>query len=91
MDALFSTDNIGFTAAFLTTIAFIPQLIKTWQSKSAEDVSLVMFLLFISGVFLWCVYGLEIHAIPVVIANVLTFLLACSILILKLIFENKAN
>ena len=83
-----STDVLGFLAGSLTTVAFLPQVIKTWKSKSAEDVSLVMFIFFILGVSLWCVYGWEIHSIPVILANIITFILAASILVLKLIFEN---
>ena len=89
MDKFISQELIGFLAAFLTTIAFIPQLVKTWVSKSAEDVSLIMFLSFIGGVILWCIYGIEIHSLPVIIANSITFLLSSSILILKIIYEYK--
>ena len=80
-------DLLGFLAGLFTTIAFIPQVIKTWRSKSAEDVSILMFAMFILGVLLWCVYGIEIHSIPVIVANVITFVLAATILVLKLIFE----
>ena len=66
---------VGMMAAILTTAAFVPQVVKTWRSKSADDVSLVMFILFILGVFLWCIYGIEISALPVIIANVITFIL----------------
>ena len=83
-----STDILGFLAGTMTTVAFLPQVIKTWKSKSAEDVSLVMFILFILGVSLWCAYGWRIHSAPVIIANIITFLLSASILVLKLIFEN---
>ncbi len=80
-------EYLGIVAGMLTTIAFIPQLIKTWRSKSADDVSFVMFTLFITGVFLWAVYGWEIKAIPVIIANIITLILASLILFLKLFFE----
>ena len=79
---------LGFLAGALTTISFLPQVIKTWNSKSAEDVSVVMFILFISGVGLWCAYGWEIHSISIVVANVITFILASIILLLKVVFEN---
>tara|TARA_Y100001968_G_C19376267_1_gene727825 strand:- start:1088 stop:1387 length:300 start_codon:yes stop_codon:yes gene_type:complete len=81
------SDTFGFTAACLTTIAFIPQLIKTWKEKSAENVSISMLILFILGVFLWIIYGWETHALPVIIANVITFMLNCSILVLKIFYE----
>lgn len=75
---------LGYVAGTLTTIAFLLQLLKIWRTKSAEDVSLAMFLIFTCGVFLWLVYGLMIGAWPVVIANAITFLLALAILCLKL-------
>ena len=74
----------GYSAALLTTIAFIPQLYRTWKTKSAEDVSIYMRLLFISGVVLWIIYGWQTHATPVLIANLITLLLNLSILVLKL-------
>lgn len=75
---------LGLVAGSLTTIAFLPQLIKTWKSKSAKDVSLVMMITFCLGVFLWIVYGLAIEAMPIVVANVVTLALALLILILKI-------
>ena len=90
MDTLQSTDTIGLMAGALTTIAFLPQLIKTWQSQSAEDVSIGMFLLFGAGVVLWGVYGWEIHALPVILTNVVTFVLAAAILTLKIVFDRRA-
>ncbi len=87
-DVLINTDLLGFLAGTFTTIAFLPQVLKTWNTKSANDVSLVMFMLFIFGVLLWCIYGWEIHSKPVIIANIITFILASMIIILKLIFEN---
>ena len=74
---------IGLIAGLLTTIAFIPQLAKTWKSKSAKDVSLVMFMTFTTGVLLWLIYGVLIQAPPLIAANVVTLLLAAAILGLK--------
>ncbi len=89
LNELNTVDITGLIAGVLTTVAFVPQLIKTWNSKSANDVSYGMFLLFSLGVVLWGVYGWEIHAFPVLIANIITFILAVSILTLKLIFSWK--
>lgn len=75
---------IGYLAGVLTTVAFFPQLIKIWRTKSAEDVSLAMFVIFTTGVFLWLVYGVMIGAWPIVAANTITFMLALAILFLKL-------
>ena len=71
---------LGLAAGSLTTISFLPQVIQTWRSKSAKDISLGMFLTFCTGVFLWLLYGLLIGDTPIVVANTLTFLLASTIL-----------
>lgn len=77
-------DLVGIIAGVLTTIAFFPQLLKIWKSKSARDVSLVMMITFSLGVFLWIVYGLAIGAMPIIAANVVTLTLALLILFLKI-------
>ena len=70
------TSLIGFIAATLTTIAFLPQVIKVWKSRSARDISLGMYCLFSSGVLLWLVYGIMLAAWPIIVANLITLLLA---------------
>ena len=75
---------VGALAGTLTTIAFIPQVVKTWRSGSAQDISLFMFLLFSTGVALWLVYGIAIGSVPVIAANAITLMLALSILVLKI-------
>ena len=82
-------DLFGFLAALLTTIAFLPQLYKTWKTKSADDVSLIMLILFITGLLCWIIYGLKINSIPILVANVITFIFNFSILILKLTYRNN--
>jgi len=83
-------DLFGFLAALLTTIAFLPQLYKTWKTKSADDVSLIMLILFIIGLFFWIIYGLSINSVPILVANIITFIFNFSILILKITYrENK--
>ena len=80
-------DSFGFLAALLTTIAFLPQLYKTWQTKSAEDVSLIMLILFMTGLISWIIYGSKIHSIPIIVANVVTLIFNFSILILKIRYK----
>ena len=82
-------DLFGFLAALLTTIAFLPQLYKTWKTKSADDVSLFMLILFISGLISWIVYGFKIQSAPILVANIITFIFNFSILILKISYSNK--
>ena len=90
MDLLHSTDTLGLLAGALTTVSFLPQLVKTWRSQSAEDVSIGMFVLFGAGVVLWGIYGWEIHALPVILTNLITFILATAILMLKLIYDRRS-
>ena len=82
-------DLVGFLAALLTTIAFLPQLYKTWQTKSADDVSLIMLILFITGLICWIIYGLKINSMPILFANMITFIFNFSILILKITYSKK--
>ncbi|MBX2914790.1 MAG: SemiSWEET family sugar transporter [Cyclobacteriaceae bacterium] len=80
---------LGLVAGFLTTVAFIPQVVKTWRSKSARDLSLVMFSLFCAGVFLWMIYGFMINELPVILWNIITLMLALIILFFKLRFKDQ--
>ena len=84
-------DLFGFLAALLTTIAFLPQLYKTWQTKSADDVSLVMLILFLTGLICWIIYGLKINSIPILVANCVTFIFNFSILILKISYKKTKD
>ena len=75
---------ICYSAAFLTTIAFLPQAIQSWRTRDLSGISLGMYSLFTAGVGLWLIYGLVIEKWPLILANALTFALALSILVLKL-------
>lgn len=78
---------IGLMAGTLTTISFFPQVIKTWRSKSAKDISLTMFLSFCFGVLLWLIYGILLKDIPIIISNAITLILAGAILFFKLTYK----
>ena len=77
-------DIVGSLAGTFTTISFIPQVVKTWRSGCAEDLSMFMFALFSAGVLLWLIYGIALHALPIIFANGVTLVLALSILLLKI-------
>jgi MtN3 and saliva related transmembrane protein len=79
---------VGLAAGMLTTIAFLPQVLKTWKSRSAKDLSLGMFSLFCLGVALWLAYGFLVRDIPVIAANLLTLMLASTLLFFKLRFKD---
>lgn len=75
---------LGLIAGTLTTIAFLPQLFKTWKSKSAKDVSLETLAIFSFGVLLWLIYGIYLQALPIILANSLTLIFNLIILGLKI-------
>jgi MtN3 and saliva related transmembrane protein len=78
---------LGLVAAALTVIAFFPQLMKVWKTKSTKDISIGMFSIFSSAVFLWFVYGILISNLPVIIANFLVFVQASAILVFKVKYK----
>ena len=82
-----SVQILGLLAGALTTAAFLPQVVKTWKSRSAKDLSLGMFSLFCLGVAMLLVYGFVVNDIPVISANLLTLLLASTLLFFKLRFR----
>jgi MtN3 and saliva related transmembrane protein len=82
-----SIQLLGLLAGSLTTAAFLPQVVKTWKSRSAKDLSLGMFSLFCLGVAMWLVYGFAVNDVPVIAANLLTLLLALTLLFFKLKFK----
>ena len=78
---------LGLTAGLLTTMAYLPQLIKTWKSKSAQDLSWSMLITLCIGIILWLVYGAYVRDIPIIAANIFTFLFAGMILALKIKYK----
>lgn len=77
---------VGYAAGFLTTVAFIPQVVKIWKAKSAKDVSLPTFVAFTIGVALWLTYGILNQEMPIIVWNAVTLLLAGAILAMKIKF-----
>ena len=88
MDSL-NIEFFGYFAAILTTAAFLPQLIKTLKTKKADDVSLITLIMFICGVGSWIIYGYKISSSPILIANIITFILNFLILITKLYYSKN--
>jgi len=81
-----SIDLIGALAGVLTTLAFVPQVWRIWKTRSARDLSLPMYVIFTSGVALWFLYGLSLGALPIVVSNGITLLLAGTVLAMKVKF-----
>jgi MtN3 and saliva related transmembrane protein len=78
------TTVLGLVAGTLTTLSFLPQLLKAWKSRSTHDISFGMLALFSAGLVLWIVYGLIVADVPVIMANSVTLVFVGLILVLKL-------
>ena len=79
-----AVETLGIVAGTLTTIAFVPQVLKIYQSKSAKDVSYLMFSIFSTGIVLWLLYGILIGSAPIIASNVVTLTLSVIIIVLKI-------
>jgi MtN3 and saliva related transmembrane protein len=84
-----AVEDLGFVAAFCTTAAFVPQLMRVLKLRSAREISLPTFLMFSIGVFLWLLYGIYTGSKPVIASNLVTLVLSVSILILKLRYDRS--
>ncbi|MEP0827156.1 MAG: SemiSWEET transporter [bacterium] len=84
MDAI---SLLGYLAGTLTTLSFLPQLLKVIKTRSTKDISLLMFIVITIGIFLWLIYGLLIASPPIIIANLVTLAIASMILYFKLKYK----
>jgi MtN3 and saliva related transmembrane protein len=78
---------LGLIGAILTTVTLLPQLIKTFRTRSTKDISAGMFALFVTDFFIWLIYGILIKDIPLIIANSFALVEAIVILIFKIIYK----
>jgi len=81
---VFLIESVGYFAGLFTTLALLPQAIKSWRSKHTRDVSMGWITTLVIGVILWLVYGIFISSWPIIIANMATLTLALAVLALKL-------
>jgi len=75
---------LGLAAAFCTTVAYLPQVVQAWRTRSTKDLSLPMLLVLTTGLLLWLIYGAIIGDVPLIAANSVTFALTGTILYFKL-------
>lgn len=78
---------VGYIAGVLTTISFVPQVMRAWKLKETRDLSLAMLILFAAGIFLWTCYGFWTESPPIIMANVITFVLILVLLGLKIWYK----
>jgi MtN3 and saliva related transmembrane protein len=75
---------LGFLAAILTTIAFLPQVIKIYKSKETKSISLTMYIVLSLGLLMWLFYGIHLKSNPMIIANTVSLILTIYILFMKM-------
>lgn len=84
MEKMDAVTLLRLIAAMLTTSSFVPQVVRTWRLKETKDISLWMFLLIGAGIFLWMIYGFLIRDLPVIAANMVSFMFVSLILYFKI-------
>ena len=82
-----TTTLLGLIAATMTTLSFVPQVIRTWKLKETRDISLSMFVMLAIGIILWTVYGFIIQDLPVILANCASFILTAIIIFFKIKYK----
>ena len=78
---------LGFVAAGLSAISFLPQLIKIWRFRSVKDISTGMYVIYAVSVILWLIYGIIINSEPLILAEILTLILVSAILVMKYMWK----
>jgi MtN3 and saliva related transmembrane protein len=78
---------VGYIAGALTTLSFVPQVARAWKLKETRDLSLAMLLLFAAGILLWTFYGIWTGSMPIILANVVTFVLIIVLLGMKIRYK----
>jgi MtN3 and saliva related transmembrane protein len=78
---------LGFLAAILTTISFLPQVIKIYKSKETKSISFAMYVVLSLGILMWLVYGIHLKSMPMIIANTITLILTIYILFMKIKYK----
>jgi MtN3 and saliva related transmembrane protein len=78
--------TIGLVAAFLTTIAAVPQVVRCWRTRHARDISLWQPVILVAGMILWLWYGVELGDLPLIIGNIVSLMLNMTLIYLKLRF-----
>lgn len=86
-----SSDLLGYLAATLTTVSFVPQAWRTFKTKDVSGISLRMYSIFTAGVAVWLAYGIVLGETPMMVANSLSLVLALAVLVMKLRYRNNGK
>ena len=80
---------IGLLAGTLTTLSFVPQMVRTWRLRRAHDMSALWLASFMGGVTLWLIYGFVLPSLPIIVTNLATLLLMLPILAMKIAYRER--
>ena len=86
-----SVEVLGLIAAVFTTSGFLPQVIKTWRTKNVRALSLTMYLVLFTGMFLWLIYGIYKDSLALIASNVISCGLTLSLIIFILKYKNRKH
>ncbi len=81
------SEIIGYFAAAGTTFSFVPQAVKIFKSKNTKDISLGMYIIFVLGILCWLIFGIMTKSMPIILANIVSFILSMTILIMKIKYK----
>ena len=81
------TNIIGYSATVVATLIMLPQLIKTIKTKRVEDISMMMLIIFMVNNILWVIYGILSNGNPVIVANIIVFIIVLSVFVLKIKYK----
>ena len=84
-----NVEIVGTIGAILTTSSFVPQVYKTFKTKSIDGISLSMYTVFLLGVIFWLIYGILIHSFSIILANTLTIILITMIILMRIIYKKS--
>lgn len=84
-------DLLGFVAGACSTLAFVPQVLRVWKTRSATDISYGMYFIFLTGNVLWFAYGVYTQALPLMVCNVVTIVLSGAVVVMKVCLERPGR
>jgi MtN3 and saliva related transmembrane protein len=87
---LLAVEWFGFIAGAITTLGFLPQVIRVYKLRSAREISLIFTTLFLTGIGLWVIYGIFLRLLPVILWNSISLVLASALLYAKLKYGRQA-
>lgn len=86
-----ASDILGYAAATLTTLSFVPQVWRTMRTRDVSGISLRMYSIFTAGIAVWLAYGIVLKETPMILANSISLVLACAVLVMRVKFAGKSR